>query len=135
MRFFIGLFAVVLAIASVVGFSGCQQQASIEGKSGQYQVSVHIPDSPLKTRKETYTITVKDIHTSQPMDTESLSVKVTMTMPDHTMEAPTTVEKLDQSGTYKVTTEFMMAGDWTMEVKPAPSAETVSLKLPVKDNE
>jgi hypothetical protein len=143
MRFFVGvLSAFILVFASVLALSGCQQQRDaqptqghIEATSGQYRVSVHIPHPPLKTRQETYILSVDDIGTSQPLDTDTLSAKVTMTMPDHVMEAPTTVKKSSKPGQYDITTEFTMSGDWLLEVKPTPSAKTIPLKLSVDANE
>jgi hypothetical protein len=143
MRFFVGILsAFILVFASVLALSGCQQQRDtqppqghIEATSGQYRVSVHIPHPPLKTRQETYILSVDDIGTNQSLDTDTLSAKVTLTMPDHVMEAPTTVKKSSQPGQYEITTEFTMPGEWVLAVKSTPSAEAVPLKLSVDANE
>jgi hypothetical protein len=142
MRFFIGgLSSFILILASVMVLFGCQRpdtqppQGHIETTARQYRISVHVPNPPLKTRKETYTLTVEDTGTNQSVTTDSLAAKVTMTMPDHAMEAPSTVKKLSEPGHFEITTEFTMPGEWTLEVKPVPSAEPIPLKLAVEADE
>lgn len=142
MRFFIGvLSSFILIFAPVLVLSGCQQQEKapaqghIETTVGQFRISVHIPNPPLKARKETYTLTVEETGMNQPVTTNSLAATVTMTMPDHAMEAPSTVKKLSEPGHFEITTEFTMPGEWTLEVKPVPSAEPISLKLAVAADE
>lgn len=131
----------VLAMAVVFGLTACNQSetrtqpsassAPIEKQTADYHVAVSIPNPPLKTQAETYTLTVYDLKTNQPLE-QAPAVTVEMPMGNTPMKTPTTISKGANPGEFEVKTEFTMAGNWTMQVKPTPSSEAVTLTLPVQ---
>ncbi len=131
----------LVGLALTLGLSACKQtstsnstpveaSALIEKQTADYHVAVSVPNPPLKTQEETYTLTIQDLKTHQPLKQDP-AVTVEMPMGD-TMTAPTSVSKGANPNEFEVKTRFTMAGDWTMQVKPAPSADTIMLMLPVQ---
>jgi hypothetical protein len=148
-KLFLGT-TLVVGLALTLGLSACKQasttnsisresgqqtatstQAPIEKQTTEYHVMVTVPNPPLKTQAETYTLQVHDLKANKPVETPP-EVKVEMPMGNTPMIAPTTVSKGANPGEFLVTTEFTMAGNWTMQVKPVQSTETITLTLPVQ---
>ena len=138
----------VLGLAIGVGLSACKKTESttetmsmeqpattssspIEKQTADYHVMVTVPNPPLKTQAETYTLTVHDLKANKPLE-QAPAVTVEMPMGDTPMKAPTTIGKGSNPGEFEVKTEFTMAGDWTMQVKPTPTSEAITLTLPVQ---
>lgn len=140
--------ALAMGLAVTLGLSACKQAstsnskpvesaqpaattAPIEKQTADYHVMVSVPNPPLKTQAEAYTLTVHDLKAGKPL-AQAPVVTVEMPMGGTTMKAPTTVSPGANPGEFAVKTEFTMAGDWTMQVKPTASADAITLTLPVQ---
>jgi hypothetical protein len=147
-KLFLGT-TLVVGLAVTLGLSACKQASSsnpmpmesaqpaatssapIEKQTADYQVMVSVPNPPLKTQAEAYTLTIHDLKANKALE-QAPTVTVEMPMGDTPMKAPTTVSKGANPGEFEVKTEFTMAGDWTMQVKPTASANAITLTLPVQ---
>lgn len=106
-------------------------QGTIEKQTADYHVMVMVPNPPLKTQAETYTLQIQDLKANKPIEAPP-EVKMEMPMGNTPMIAPTTVSKSTKSGEFQVNTEFTMAGDWILQIKPAQSREAITLTLSVQ---
>ena len=135
---FLWLILPMLFLSGVLLLTGCQTAPSSTASQaqrtvGKYQVQADLPAQGLKVREETYTLRVTDT-SGQPVPGVT-RVQVTMPMAGGpSMTAPTTLTPSSTPGTYTVKTEFTMAGDWTLSVKPNSNAEPVALALSVSES-
>ena len=148
-KLFLGTILVV-GLALSLGLSACKQASSsttkpmessqpvrssvpspIEKQTTEYHILVDVPNPPLKTQEETYTLQIHDLKANKPVEAPP-EVKVEMPMGNTPMIAPTTVSKGAKPGEFQVKTEFTMAGDWTLLVKPVQSAQAITLTLSVQ---
>ena len=144
-RLVVGL---ALSLALVPLLSGCQkpsQTASIEhpkathSASGHYEqdtekfhVEVDAVHPPFMTGESEAIVHVEDAF-EQPAEAVS-GFELVMPMEGGTpMEAPLTVEKLPEPGSYQLSIMFTMPGQWLLKVKPTSSAENVTVPLLVKE--
>lgn len=130
-----GLLLPVFAIVAL-SLAGCSQATSsktvVAKTLGNSQAQVLLPSNGLKVQTETYTL--KLLGKAGALPSESPQVKVTMPMAGGApMQAPTTVKPQRTPGMYELTSEFTMAGDWTLQVQPNKSAKPVMLTLPVSE--
>ena len=144
-RLFAGL---ALLLAFIPLLYGCQKpipsdsnasHPGTQSASGHYEqhtekfhVVVDAVHPPFMTGEVEAIVHVEDAF-EQPAEAVS-GFELVMPMEGGTpMEAPLTVEKLPEPGSYQLSIMFTMPGQWLLKVKPTSSAENVTVPLLVKE--
>jgi hypothetical protein len=110
---------------------GAQASRRYRAEAHRYRLTLHIPNAPLKTGENTYTLEI-NTRTHDAFHTNDMTAQAvyTDTQGNKTV-IPTRVLTLPIMGEYQLKADFPHAGQWQLEIQPTPTDEIICFDLEV----
>jgi YtkA-like len=94
----------------------------LEQQDEKYRIILTPVSSNLKRGKQRLKLRIESLQSTSTISALP-EVHILMPMGKDTMTAPATAQKLEQAGRYQLQTQFDMAGDWELDVRPDPASK------------